>query len=193
MMDDLISKISRLITADPDVFYEDKLRIDLSSHISDILRRGYVHVWREEGATTDWWGGKSQGLRGVYYWPGDENETKLPLGNCLVAYNKVHAVHLLGFSDEFILDKLNYNVDTPREERSTEGKRELINRYVSGNPRHGLLDQFDIAMAEGARHAGYDTIILLKEPDGSARNTEIVDIRNVKPESVDSIERSYKD
>lgn len=61
------------------------------------------------------------------------------------------------------------------------------------NPHHGLLDQFDIAMAEGARHAGYDTIILLKEPDGCARNTEIVDIRNVKPESVDSIERSYKD
>ena len=44
MMDDVIYKISRLITADPDVFYEDKLRIDLSSNISGGAASHRVYV-----------------------------------------------------------------------------------------------------------------------------------------------------
>ncbi len=190
-MDQLIHDISRLITTDPDVFNEEKKRIDLSSSISDVLQQGYVNVWREEGTTIDFWGGTSQGSRGVYYWPGDEDETRLPLGKCLVANNKVHAVHLLGFDDEFILKKLNYYSDTKKSERSQDSKRALINKYVTGNARHGILDVFDFPMAEAARHAGYDTIILLKEPGNRARNTEIVDIRNVKAKSIEDIQISY--
>ena len=177
-------------------FYEnqnikEKLDINLAD-MNHILNRGYINVWREEGTTTDYWGGKSQGYRGVYYWVGDENEEKLPLGNCLVANNKVHAAIKLGFNNKFILKKVGYYNYTPKDKRNQEEEKRKLNTYIVGEDNYGITDQFDSLIAPLAKHNGYDTIILLKEPQSSshyfAKKTEVIDIRNVHPKSKDEIE-----
>lgn len=154
--------------------------------INQYLKQGFAYVYRTEGFSMF----LAPLNRGIYYFFGDENDTKLNLGNCLIANNKVHAAHLLGFNKKFILKKLNYYVDTPKNERSPEKENQLINSFLSGNKSLGFYDQFDHYITSAAKHQGYDTIILSNEPTRRGKGSELIDLRSeVIPQSVETLQQ----
>lgn len=117
--------------------------------------------------------------RGIFYFVGNQGDYELPLGRCLVAYNKVHAAQMLGFSRKFILAKLNYFGDVPKAQRSKETEDRLLNPFMSGDRSFGVgYDHFDFFNAMAAVDQGYDTILIVNEPTARGRGaTEIVDLR----------------
>lgn len=154
--------------------------------IQQYLDQGFANVYRAEGFSMF----LAPQNRGIYYFFGDENDTKIDLGKCLVANNKVHAAYLLGFDRKFILKKLNYYHDTPKNERSTEKENQKLEPFLSGNKSYGgAYDQFDLYITSAAKDQGYDTIILMNEPTRKGKGSELIDLRTeVTPISIQKLQ-----
>jgi hypothetical protein len=143
-----------------------------------LVLRGWSYAVRDDSYTP---ATLRIGNRGTYYYIGDPEDKRIELGSCLLVNNKVHAAVALGLDQETILDKLNYWGDGTDADYTPE---QFLDLFIQGKASHRTYDQFDRLIAEAARKAGYDTILLVREPhthSGRGFATELVDIRNVKP------------
>jgi hypothetical protein len=156
-------------------------------NIDKYLSQGFINVYRTEDFSMF----LTPRNRGIYYFIGDENDTKLELGKCLIAQTKVHAAHLLGFNKKFILKKLNYYTDTPKDERSSEKEDQLLQPFLTGTRKVSSSDQFDYYITSAAKYQEYDTIIILNEPIRNFRTgTELIDLRKeVIPQSIQDLQQ----
>lgn len=167
---------------------ENKIPKKLNSeNIDKYLSQGFINVYRTEGFSMF----LNQRNRGIYYFIGDENDHKLELGKCLIAQTKVHAAHLLGFDRKFILKKLNYYFDIPKNERSPEKEDQLLQPFLTGNRKVSSSDQFDYYITSAAKQQDYDTIIILNEPTRHLKTgTELIDLRKeVIPQSIQDLQQ----
>ena len=121
---------------------------------------------------------------------GDENDTKLDLGKCLLAWNKVHALHLLGFPNNYILfyiDPLNFLQLAADQNLDNRYINQVIKSYFNENgPTEHFIeyDRLDFPMTSIAKSRGYDTIMLVAED--SAKSSELIDLRTeVTPKSLE--------
>lgn len=156
-------------------------------NIDKYLSQGFINVYRTEDFSMF----LTPRNRGIYYFIGDENDTKLELGKCLIAQTKVHAAHLLGFNKKFILKKLNYYADVPKDERSSEKEDQLLQPFLTGTRKVSSSDQFDYYITSAAKYQEYDTIIILNEPIRNFRTgTELIDLRKeVIPQSIQDLQQ----
>jgi hypothetical protein len=156
-------------------------------NIDKYLSQGFINVYRTEDFSMF----LTPRNRGIYYFIGDENDTELELGKCLIAQTKVHAAHLLGFNKKFILKKLNYYTDVPKDERSSEKEDQLLQPFLTGTRKVSSSDQFDYYITSAAKYQEYDTIIILNEPIRNFRTgTELIDLRKeVIPQSIQDLQQ----
>jgi len=167
---------------------ENKIPKKLNSeNIGKYISQGFINVYRTEGFSMF----LNPRNRGIYYFIGNENDHKLELGKCLTAQTKVHAAHLLGFDQKFILKKLNYYADVPKDERSSEKEDQLLQPFFSGTRKSSFSDQFDYYITSAAKYKEYDTIIILNEPTRHFKTgTELIDLRKeVIPQSIKDLQQ----
>jgi|LakMenE18May11ns_1017448.scaffolds.fasta_scaffold9915052_2 hypothetical protein len=157
-----------------------------SADAKKYLDQGFVYVYRFEGFAPR----LRKYSRGVWYFIGDENDTKLDLGKCLLAWNKVHALHLLGFPNNYILFYIN-----PANFLRLAADQNLNNRYINqvikshfneNGPTKDFnsYDKLDFPMTGIAKSQGYDTIMLVAE--GDSKSAELIDLRTeVTPKSLE--------
>ena len=167
---------------------ENKIPKKLNSeNIDKYISQGFINVYRTEDFSMF----LKPRNRGIYYFIGDENDHKLELGKSLIAQTKVHAAHLLGFNQKFILKKLNYYSDIPKNERSPEKEDQLLQPFLTGTRKSSSFDQFDYYITSAAKQQNYDTIIILNEPIRNFKTgTELIDLRKeVIPQSIQDLQQ----
>lgn len=141
---------------------------------------GSVPVTRSEGYVPESLAGATQDTKGVYYYIGnEESPDRLQLGNTLIVNTKIDGMLQLGQPKEKILEKLNYYFD-----KKKEGKDEFLAPYIKGKTRRWYGDWADVYLGQEAKKKGFDSIILLQEPNLESHEggvgTEIIDLRGIK-------------